>query len=76
MTEKDTTSIADLGRALGEGARLELRPLCVFESREAPGGSRPFGSVDRCLAKAVYLCAKGEEGTMHIGPDASSGVCP
>jgi hypothetical protein len=76
MTKEDTQSIAGLGRALGEGARLELRSLCVFESHEAPSGSQPFGSVDRCLAKAVYLCAKGEQGTMHIGPDASSGVCP
>ena len=77
MTEQEgILSISGLGRSLGEGARLELRPLCVFESLNVPKDSKPFGSVDRCLAKAVYLCAKGEEGTMHIGPDARSGVCP
>lgn len=69
-------SVPFMGEALRKGAHLKLKPLCVFESKEIPAGSKPFGSADRCVAKAVFMCAKGQETLLHIGKDARSGVCP
>jgi len=76
MGENDVRSVTALGRRFSETAHLKLRPLCVFESEKVPEGSKPFGSVDRCLAKAVFICASGGTGTLHIGRDAKDGVCP
>lgn len=76
MTYEAAVSVADLGRRLKEAARLDARPLCVFESGSVPPGSRPFGQVDRCLAKAAYMCAIGEAGSLHLGLDARDGICP
>lgn len=77
MVVSDATfSVPFMGEALQKGAHLKLKPLCVFESKKVPMGSKPFGSVDRCLAKAVFLCAQGDEVLLHLGKDARSGVCP
>ncbi|MCG7844404.1 MAG: DUF169 domain-containing protein [Methanomassiliicoccales archaeon] len=69
-------SVPFIGQAFSKGAHLELKPLCVFESKTVPAGSKPFGSVDRCVAKAVFLCAKGDETLLHLGKDSRSGICP
>ncbi|MCX6650306.1 MAG: DUF169 domain-containing protein [Methanomassiliicoccales archaeon] len=76
VISKTGMPIATLGETLKKAGHLELKPLCVFESKEVLAGSKPFGEVDRCLAKAVFMCAKGEEHLLHIGADARSGVCP
>jgi hypothetical protein len=76
MTDVAEVSVAEMGRMLKEAAFLDARPLCVFESRSIPPGSQPFGQIDRCLAKAAYLCALGETGSLHLGQDAKGGICP
>ncbi len=70
------TTVADMGSMLGRAARLERRPLCVFESDSVPPGSRPFGQADRCLARAAYMCAVGGLECLHLGREARSGICP
>jgi len=69
-------SVSFMGEALRKGAHLGPKALCVFESKEVPEGSKPFGMVDRCVAKAVFMCAKGEVSSLHLGPESRSGVCP
>lgn len=65
-----------MGMTLKQAGHLEIEPLCVFESEKRPEGGRPVGEVDRCIAKAVFQCAKWEEGSLFLGPDSRSGVCP
>lgn len=69
-------NIPEIGRTLKEAGHMDIEPLCVYESEERPKGGRPFGEVDRCIAKAVFMCANGKEGLLYIGKDARSGVCP
>lgn len=76
MKTADEMSIPEIGRALKRAGHLELEPLCVYESEGRPRLGKPFGAVDRCIAKAVLECAKGQEGLLYIGEDARSGVCP
>jgi len=71
-----TMDIAEIGGTLKRAGHLRLEPLCIYESKERPEGGRPFGDVDRCIAKAVLMCAKGEEPLLYISADARAGVCP
>jgi hypothetical protein len=50
-------SVKELGKKLLEAGRLELRPLCVYGTDEIPEGAVPSHTVDRCVAKAVYISA-------------------
>lgn len=47
----------ELGKKLTEAGRLKLRPLCVYGTDEIPEGAIPSYTVDRCIAKAVYISA-------------------
>ena len=47
----------ELGKKLTEAGRLKLRPLCVYGTDEIPEGAVPSYTVDRCVAKAVYISA-------------------
>jgi Uncharacterized protein conserved in archaea len=49
--------LEDLGRKLTEAGRLKLRPLCVYGTDEIPEGAVPSHTVDRCIAKAMYISA-------------------
>ncbi|HNX47905.1 MAG TPA: DUF169 domain-containing protein [Methanomassiliicoccales archaeon] len=72
----DGIDITEIGKVLGTAGHLALEPLCVFESELRPRKGRPFGEVDRCIAKAVLMCAQGKEELLYIGEDARSGICP
>ncbi len=74
--EDDKVNISLIGKNLKEAGHLELEPLCVYESEGLPKAGKPFGEVDRCIAKAVFMCANGLEDLLYIGKDARSEVCP
>lgn len=76
MTQGDVVNIEAIGVALKRAGHLETEPLCVYESKERPRDGRPFGEVDRCIAKSVLMCAQGNERLLYIGHDSRSGVCP
>ncbi len=54
-------SLEELGKKLIEAGRLKLRPLCVYGTDEIPEDAVPSYTVDRCIAKAVYISALFEE---------------
>ncbi|MHC1708983.1 MAG: DUF169 domain-containing protein [Methanomassiliicoccales archaeon] len=76
MMEGSVKDIPEIGRALKGAGHLKLEPLCVYESVERPDRGKPFGEADRCIAKAVLMCAKGQEDLLYVGHDARSGLCP
>ncbi len=49
--------IEELGEKLTEAGRLQLRPLCVYGTDKIPEGAVPSYTIDRCIAKAVYISA-------------------
>lgn len=51
------SSVEELGKKLTRAGRLLLRPLCVYATDEVPQGAVPSYTVDRCVAKAVYISA-------------------
>ncbi len=53
--------LEELGRRLTEAGRLKLRPLCVYSTDEIPDGAVPSYTVDRCIAKSIYISASFEE---------------
>jgi len=57
MGNAATLSVEELGKKLTEAGRLQLRPLCVYATDEVPQGAVPSYTVDRCVAKAVYISA-------------------
>ncbi|WP_292374838.1 MULTISPECIES: DUF169 domain-containing protein [unclassified Methanosarcina] len=49
--------IEELGEKLTEAGRLQLRSLCVYGMDKIPEGAVPSYTIDRCIAKAVYISA-------------------
>lgn len=76
MKGSGNVDIPGIGRALKDAGHLKLEPLCVYESDVRPIKGKPFGEVDRCIAKAVLMCAQGLESLLYVGHDARSGLCP
>lgn len=74
--DERSISVPEIGDALWGALHLGLKPLCMFESETVPENGQPFGQVDRCLAKSIFLCARGEEISLYLGADAKAGVCP
>jgi hypothetical protein len=54
-------SIKEIGEKLCVAGRLEYRPLCVYGSETIPAGAVKTSSVDRCIAKAMFIIASGED---------------
>ena len=61
MGNTATLSVEELGKKLTEAGRLQLRPLCVYATDDIPKGAVPSYTVDRCVAKAVYISALFKE---------------
>ncbi len=76
MNREDRLDIQIIGSALKKAGHLSYEPLCVYERNERPAEGRPFGEADRCIAKAVLMCANGQEPLLYAGHDARSGICP
>ena len=53
-------SIADIGKKLVEAGRLKHRPICFYGSDEAPEGKVKISSVDRCVAKTIFMMSTNE----------------
>jgi len=54
-------NVEELGKKLTEAGRLKLRLLCVYGTDKIPEGAVPSYTVDRCIAKAVYISALFED---------------
>lgn len=67
-------SLEELGKKLIEAGRLKLRPLCVYGTDEIPEDAVPSYTVDRCIAKAVYISALFEE-TPPVHVEAAHEQC-
>jgi hypothetical protein len=61
MGKTTTFNVKDMGEKLSKAGRLQLRPLCVYITDEVPQGAVPSYTVDRCIAKAVYISALFKE---------------
>jgi hypothetical protein len=54
-------NIEELGKKLIRAGRLKLRLLCVYGADEIPENAVPSHTIDRCIAKAVYISALFEK---------------
>jgi len=50
-------SISEIGEKLSVAGRLNYRPLCVYGAGEAPEGAVKSSTVDRCIARAMFMMA-------------------
>jgi hypothetical protein len=50
-------SIKDIGEKLAGAGRLKLKPICMYGSDIIPDGAIPVSSVDRCIAKTIFMIA-------------------
>lgn len=68
-------NIPELGERLTDAGRLKLDVLAVCITL---GDERAvqMGEVDRCVAKALYLLARGEAPPLKVDRMATSGICP
>ena len=56
---------------------MKSRPLCVYGSESIPDGAMPITSVDRCLARAIFMASLPEgESPLYFGKGAIAGGCP
>jgi hypothetical protein len=77
MTAMSEISIKKIGESIRKAGRLTTQPLCVHGSESAPEGGKPITSVDRCLAKAIYMAALSEKSPpVYFGKGAIAGCCP
>lgn len=68
--------IAELGERLATAGRLKMRPLCVWGVDEIPPGAAASSSIDRCLARAIYICAlHPKTPVLYLNGD-QGGCCP
>ena len=69
-------SIRKIGENIRIAGRLSTTPLCVYGSECVPEGARPITSVDRCLAKAIFMASLSEKTPpLYFGKGALAGCC-
>ncbi len=69
-------SIKNIGESIRRAGRLTTQPLCAYGSESVPDGGKPTTSVDRCLAKAIYMAALSEKAPpLYFGKGALAGCC-
>ncbi|HTX44561.1 MAG TPA: DUF169 domain-containing protein [Methanocella sp.] len=54
-------SIREIGEKLCTAGRLKYRPLCVYGAEAIPAGAVKTSSIDRCIAKAMFTMASGDD---------------
>jgi hypothetical protein len=54
-------SINEVCEKLIAAGRLTRRPLCVYGSDIVPEGAVPVSSIDRCIAKTIFMMASSEK---------------
>lgn len=54
-------SIKEIGEKLSMAGRLKHWPLCVYGAETIPAGAVISSSIDRCIAKAMFMLAANEK---------------
>jgi hypothetical protein len=54
-------SIKEIGEKLAVAGRLKHRPICMYGSDVAPEGTAAVSSVDRCIAKTIFMMASNDK---------------
>ncbi len=72
-------SVSEVGELLAKAGRMDLQPLCIYQSDTVPEGVVNVSDVvktgHRCLAKALLLVSAGKADGIYTGSDAMKGVC-
>ncbi len=77
MTTISELSIKEIGEKITIAGRLKLKPLCVYGSGSIPDGAIPITSIDRCLAKAIFMAALSKNSPpLYFGRNTLGGCCP
>jgi len=64
-----------MGKKLTEAGRLKLRPLCIYGSDIAPESAIPSTSLNRCIARAVYMSAVNDQTPAFYISSGLEGCC-
>jgi hypothetical protein len=76
LTGMSELSIKNIGESIRIAGRLKSTPLCVYGSECVPEGAKPITSVDRCLAKAIFMASLSEKTLpLYFGKGALAGCC-
>ena len=53
-------SIKEIGEKLAAAGRLKHKPVCVYGADAVPEGTVAVSSVDRCIAKTIFMMASSD----------------
>ena len=71
------TDFNNLGRKFKKVLKLDTFPLAIYESKNLPENSVAMCSIDRCVAKSIFLASIGEnDGPLYINNKTLKGCCP
>ncbi len=69
--------IEDIGTKFKDAGHLATRPLYICASDAIPKGCVPLTSIDRCVAKAMFMAAlKPSIPPMHLDASQAKNACP
>lgn len=67
----------DIGTALKKAVQLDLHPIYIIGSNTTPDSSVPLTSIDRCIAKVMFLLARHSNvPTLFLNAEQVSTGCP
>ena len=70
----DTKKIA---KKFKESLKLDSYPLVIYESETLPKNAETMCSIDRCIAKSIFLISTGEiENPLYTNNKVRRGCCP
>lgn len=70
-------NIKNLGKKFKIALKLDTSPLIMYESANLPENAVSMCSIDRCVAKSIFLTSKGENSKpLYINNKTLKGCCP
>jgi hypothetical protein len=69
--------INKVGKKFKKALKLDTFPLVIYESENLPENAMPMCSIDRCIAKSIFLSSTDEKADpLYISNKTLKGCCP
>lgn len=69
--------LENIGKKFKSVLKLDAFPLVIYESEKLPKNPIAMCSIDRCVAKSIFLTATGENSNpLYINKKTLKGCCP
>ncbi|WP_263640961.1 DUF169 domain-containing protein [Methanobrevibacter arboriphilus] len=71
------SEVNEIGKKFKTLLKLDKFPLAIYESENLPENAVPMCSLDRCVAKAIFLTSDNDNiNPLYINNKSLKGCCP